>query len=706
VDKRTDTWALGCVLYEMLTGKAAFGGEDVTEILASVVKSEPNWSLLPAATPAPIRTLLRRCLQKDPKRRLDSAAVVRLEIDEALTTPASETSPLVVSAPAKPLWRHVGSIMALALLAAAIGGAAVWIMRPSALPPTVARFSFALPKGQQFTSTSREVVAISPNGRDLVYVANSRLYLRSISELEARAIPGTEIKEGIYNPVFSPDGQSIAFFADNTLKRVAVGGGTPVTICSARAPFGMSWGPDGIVFGQGGGAGIMRVSPNGGKPERLVAVKEGENAGHPQMLAGGQAVLFSFFHSKFIRGVDEAQVVVQSLKSGERKILVNAGSDAHYLPSGHIVYTLGGTLFAIPFDLERLEVSGGPVPVVEGVRRDAVTGIAQLSVSSTGLLVYVPGPAGSGAQGRRLMLADRNGASVALPLAPGLYVHPRVSRDGSRLAVGIDNGQEANVWIYELAGTSALRRLTFGGHNRFPIWSADGQWVAFQSDREGDLAIFWQRADGTGTPERLTKPDQGAAHVPESSSPDGRRLMFAVTKDSTFSLQTLSLDDRKATPFGEVWSAEPIGAVFSPDGRWVAYSSNPQQGGAPSPNRGVYVQPFPPTGARYQIPSSRNDFHPVWRPDGAALFYIPLAGRLAEVSLQTGPSFTFGRTVGLPGPLMQDSRSSELRDYDILPDGRFIGFVAGQDTSGNAGEPEIRLVLNWFEELRQRVPVR
>jgi len=306
------------------------------------------------------------------------------------------------------------------------------------------------------------------------------------------------------------------------------------------------------------------------------------------------------------------------------------------------------------------------------------------------------------------MLGDRNGAAVPLPLAPDLYAHPRVSRDGSRLAVGIDNGQEANVWIYELAGTSALRRLTFGGHNRFPIWSADGQWVAFQSDREGDLAVFRQRADGSSVmPERLTKPDQGAAHVPESSSPDGRRLMFAVNKDSTFSLQTLSLDDRKATPFGEVLSAEPIGAVFSPDGRWVAYHSNPQRGAAStSPNRGVYVQPFPPTRAQYQIPSSRNIFHPVWRSDRAALFYIAGAGRLAEVSLQTGPSFTFGRTVDLPGTLMPDSRSSEVRDYDILPDGRFIGFVAGRDTSENAGKPEIRLVLNWFEELRQRVPVR
>ena len=182
--------------------------------------------------------------------------------------------------------------------------------------------------------------------------------------------------------------------------------------------------------------------------------------------------------------------------------------------------------------------------------------------------------------------------------------------------------------------------------------------------------------------------------------------MFAVNKDSTFSLQTLSLDDRKATPFGEVLSAEPIGAVFSPDGRWVAYHSNPQRRSAPKSNRGLFVQPFPPTGARYQIPSSRNIFHPVWRPDRAALFYIAGAGRLAEVSLQTGPSFTFGRTVDLPGTLMPDSRSSEVRDYDILPDGRFIGFVAGQDTSGNAGEPEIRLVLNWFEELRQRVPVR
>jgi serine/threonine-protein kinase len=240
---------------------------------------------------------------------------------------------------------------------------------------------------------------------------------------------------------------------------------------------------------------------------------------------------------------DKAKVVVQSSRSAERKTLIEGGSDGRYLPTGHIVYALGGTLFAVPFDLRRLEVTGEPVPIVEGVRRgvspDLNTGVAHFSVSNTGSLIYVPGPVSTTADQRDLARLDRKGGTEPLKLPPGPYEFPRVSPDGRRLTFGTDDGKEAIVWIYDLSGTSSMRRLTFGGKNRFPIWSADGERVAFQSDREGDLGIFWQRADGTGTAERLTRPEQGTSHFPESWAPTGERFLFSTSKGLSGFLWTL-----------------------------------------------------------------------------------------------------------------------------------------------------------------------
>jgi eukaryotic-like serine/threonine-protein kinase len=511
------------------------------------------------------------------------------------------------------------------------------------------------------------------------------------------------------------DGQSIVFWsaagsgADKSLKRISVSGGAAVTICPADAPFGMSWGVDGIVFGQGS-KGVMRVSPNGGQPERLVSVKDGEFAHGPQVLPGGQAVLFTLATGTGGDRWDKAQVVVQSLKSGERKTLVNGGSDARYVPTGHIVYALGGTVFALPFDLKRLAVAGGPVPIVEGVQRTTVpggnSGAAQFSFSSTGSLVYLPGPTGVSSGGRALALADRKGDLNILKLPPGSYDHPRVSPDGKRVAFGTDDGKESTVWIYDLAGTTSMRRLTFGGKNRFPIWSADGQRIAFQSDREGDLGIFWQRADGIGAAERLTKPDQGTSHVPESWSHDSKRFLFELTKGSNVSLWAFSLEAKKATAFGGVQSGTPITAAFSPDGRWVAYHSNETGPDA------IYVQPFPATGAKYQIPKNdpgQNDHHPVWSSDGKELFYIPAQGALAAVSVTTQPSFAFGNAVPVPRRFTTENSAMENeRNYDLTPDGKIVGAVleSEQTQTGTPTAPEIRVVLNWSEELTQRVPTK
>jgi serine/threonine-protein kinase len=305
------------------------------------------------------------------------------------------------------------------------------------------------------------------------------------------------------------------------------------------------------------------------------------------------------------------------------------------------------------------------------------------------------------------MLTDRKGGSERLKLPPGSYEHPRVSPDGKRVAFGTDDG-EAIVWIYDLAGTTSMRRLTFGGRNRFPIWSADGQHVAFQLDRDGDLGIFWQRADGTGAAERLTKPDQGTSHVPQSWSPDGKRFLFEATKGSNISLWMFSLEDKKAMPFGAVQSGTPITAAFSPDGRWVAYHSDETGRDA------IYVQPFPATGAKYQIPTndpSQVDHHPVWSSDGKEIFYIPAQGALAAVSVATQPGFAFGNAVPVPRTFItENSAPINERNYDLTRDGKIVGAMQAseseQSQTGTPTAPEIRVVLNWHEELKARVPAK
>ena len=480
--------------------------------------------------------------------------------------------------------------------------------------------------------------------------------------------------------MFSPDGGSIAFYAgsDGTLKQIPVSGGTPATIARTGPPFGMSWGEDGIVFG-GGPEGIFRVSPKGGAPEQLVSVGADQLAHGPQILPGGKFVLFTLATGTDAGRWDAAQIVVQSLTSRERKTIINGGSDGRYVPSGHLIYAVSGSLFAVRFDPVTQTVGGAPVSVLVGVGRSVpteATGTAKFSVSETGSLVYVAGPADTSSNLRTLVLSDRNGVSVPLKVPPGNYAHPRVSRDGARLAVGIEGRQEAHVWIYDLAETSTMRRLTVEGRNRYPVWSADGLRVAFQSDRQGDLGIFQQSADGGGRVERLTQPQQGAAHVPESWSPDGKHLLFTEQKSSGYVLFSLSLVDKKISQFGGVRSSAPTSAGFSPDGRWVTYATN-GGGVASSANGGVFIQPFPATGEIYPAPRKLIDFHPVWSRDGKELFYVSAAARpFVALSVQTQGGVTFGPPTevspAVPRPRLT---LNEVRGYDTLPDGKFLGLV-------------------------------
>jgi serine/threonine-protein kinase len=706
-DRRSDVWAFGCVLYEMLSGRRVFDGEDVSETLAAVLRADPDWQALPADVPPGIRSLIRRCLERDRKARIPEIGTVRFLLQDALTRPpAPDAAAAAVAPPARPFWQRAVPVAAAALAAAALGVAATWYLTP-APPATMSRFVATLPDGVSFTGTGRHFVAMSPDGQRMAFVAANRLYLRSMADFEAKPIPGTDAASNITEAVFSPDSQSIAFFAsiDSSIKRVAITGGAATTICAAENPYGMTWDEHGIVFAQADAKTIMRVSASGGTPEPIVTLKDGELPHGPQILSGGETVLFTVGTGTGADRWDKSDIVVQSLKSGERKRLISGGTDARYLPTGHLVYALGGTLFAVAFDLRRLEVSGGPVPVVEGVRRSsgATSGAAQYGVSANGSLLYVPGPTSASSAQLDIVVGERSGALTALKLPPGPYESPRVSPDGKRLTFGTQETKEAIVWTYDLGGTSAMQRLTFGGSNRFPIWSPDSKRVTFQSDREKDLGIFWQQADGTGAVERLTKANDGESHEPESWSPlPNRILLFNIRKGSDVSLWMLSLPDRKMTPFPGVHStASPTGAVFSPDGRWVAYTST--QGTKTT----VYVQPFPPTGAKYELLARGADGpHEVtWSANGKELFHNPRPGGFEAVSVVTQPTFAFGNPSSLARSFTLGPPAAR-RAYDVTPDGRFIG-VAAAGTAGAAGPavlPRVNVVLNWVEELRQRVP--
>jgi serine/threonine-protein kinase len=712
VDRRADIWAFGAVLYEVLSGQRAFKGEDISDTLAAVLRQDIDWTALPASTPASVRRLLARCLDRDIRRRLRDIGEARILLDDPATGESGDARGVPVLAPLQPLWRRaIPAMLAAIVTGVLVGGAWFVSLRPST-PLAVTRFSLSLPEGQVFSAIAspRRLIALSPDGTQMAFVGYpSRLYIRSMSQLDVKAVQGIEGFTGVSDPVFSPDGQWVAFyaFADQTLKKITVAGGAPVTICPAESPFGISWDRDAIVFGQGS-KGIMRVSANGGQPAVLVGVNEGEAAHGPQVLPGGQHVLFTLATGTGPGRWDNAHIVVQSLASGERKTLIVGGSDARYLPTGHLVYAVGGTVFAVAFDARRLELRSGPVPMVEGVRRAAglagggTTGAAHFSVSSTGSLAYIPGPVSASPGLMDVVLGDRTGGIERLKIAPGQYLMPRASPDGTRIAIGTDDGKEAIIYTFDLTGTGTMQRLTFGGNNRFPVWSSDSNHVAFQSDREGDLAIFWQTADGKEPAKRLTKPESGSSHVPESWSPKGDRLLFSISKGPDVWLWTFWLDEGKATPFGDVHSSNPIGAVFSPDGRWVAYTSTERSLST------VYVQPFPATGAKFQLFAKGDNPHEVvWSPDGKALFYNPRPGGFESVSVTTEPTFTFGNAVAVPKGFQLGPAISR-RAYDITPGGKFVGLIAtGQQSASDiTAAAQIQVVLNWAEELKRLVPMK
>ena len=689
VDKRTDIWAFGCVLFEMLTGKQAFEGKDATEILAPVVKTEPDWSRLPASAPAKVRDLLRRCLQKDRAQRMQAAGDARIEIQEALATPSVEpaaTSRGLRAFGGRPVFLAAGAL----LLVAAIAGFAGWTLKLSPAPPAkpVTRTVIDLPPGDQLAAQDNPAIAISPDGSQIAYVAfhsgTRQIFLRALDSLDAKALAGTE---GADTPFFSPDGQWLGFFAGNRLKKISVAGGGAVDLSAAPSHRGGTWASQARIFFAAIGTAIFQTSDDGGVPQPLAQLDNGETGERwPVFLSAGQSVLFATFGANPSAIAIERVSASRPARAGARQNLVPGGTSPNYASSGHLLYVQGSSLMAAPFDPGHLQVTGGAVPVVQGVLESS-NGASQYGISTTGSLVYVPS---ADRRSDQLVWVNRNGTEQVLGAPAHGYSFLRISPDGRRLAVTISEGDD-QIWLYDTV-RETLSRFTFeGAANRVPIWAPDGNHLAFISDREGPLNAFWQLADGSGGLERLRTSEYAA--VPGSFSPDGQLLaFFEFAPETGYDLWVLRLSDRKAQPFLRTKFNE-ASPVFSPDGRWLAYVSDE------TGRYEVYVQPYPGPGGKYQV-STEGGTEPLWNPKGKELFYRS-GEEVIAVDVATQPTFVAGKPrVLFQGPYR--TTSILMPFYDVSPDGqRFLMIKPSEQTSSLN---QIVVVQNWTEELKQKVP--
>jgi serine/threonine-protein kinase len=506
-------------------------------------------------------------------------------------------------------------------------------------------------------------------------------------------MPGTE---GAVNPFFSPDGQWLGFVESGKLEKVLVNGGTALTLGDGVSAGGASWGSQGMIaISPTSIPGLQLVPDTGGAPQQLTRLEKAD-ATHrwPEFLPGGKAVLFAA--GTAANNWTNAQVAVQSVGAGERRNLVQGGTQPRYAPPGHLIYAQGGSLMAVPFDPRRLTVTGTAVPVVEGVLQ-SIYGEAQYSLSSTGSLVFVPGAAQSAQL--RLVWVSRSGAEQPVAAPAHVYRQPRLSPNGRQVAVTIDE-QGGQVWLYDLS-RETLTRLTFeGNRNTDPAWTPDGKRIAFESNKEGPQNLFMQLADGSGGLERLTTSDYN--HFPLSWSPDGQLLAFIEFNPTTGrDIWVLRLGDpsagsgqvRKAQPFLRTPSDE-TSPQFSPDGRWLAYASNE------SGPYEIYVQPYPGPGGKWQI-STEGGAEPVWNPNGRELFYRN-GDKMMAVDVTTQPSFSVGKPRMLFEGQYQPTPVT-FPNYDVSPDGqRFLMLKASEQEQ--AAPTQINVVLNWFEELKRRVP--
>ena len=696
VDKRADIWAFGCVLYEMLTGERAFVGDDVSLTLAKVLEREPQWDSLPDTTPPNLRNLLERCLEKEPRQRLQAIGDVRLAMEGAFEThpvPASAGWPQPASV--RRLWSLVGAAV---IVSASTAGIAVWNIRSNPQPASdarIVRFTIPTSVGDPFGSQTHGL-AISPSGDYVVSQgedgSTTMLSVRYLHELSVTPVEG--IADQVSSPFVSPDGARIGFVDEriNALQSVSVLGGVPLTICDIAAGGvlrGASWGDDEVVvFGTSEPSNLWRVPASGGEPEELTTREVGQDQTNhvwPQVLPDHHGVLFTIMTGS----IEQAQIAVLDLDTGVHHVLV-PGSYPRYAESGHIVYALGGSVRAVPFDINTLQIVGESVLMLDEVFMNPA-GAASFDLARDGTIVH--GRFGRTAPQVTLVWVDRLGREepVGAPVRP--YTDPDLSPDGSRVAVTVRDPLNQNIWIWDL-NRQILSPLTRGSSaDEAPLWTPNGADIVFQSSR-GIGGVFRRAANSTGEVETLF--ESSNLLTPWTWTPDDRLVVVETgTGGRDIGMLTTNgdpeLEPLLADEFGEQRPA------ISPDGRWIAYQSNESE------QLEIYVRPFPNVSDDKWPVSVGGGEHPLWSADGRELFYRG-GGYLVVVPLQLDPTFS----PGAPERLFRTDAYAEVgpRDFDVSADGQRFLMLKPQDYDPAVpSSPELVVTLNWVEELTRLVPV-
>ncbi|HEU5256856.1 MAG TPA: protein kinase [Vicinamibacterales bacterium] len=699
-DRRSDVWAFGCVLYEMLTGQPAFGGDSVAAVLARVIEREPDWNALGVSAPPRLRELVRVCLEKNPRRRRQAIGDVRLDLEHAVLEPAPPSTTVEVVRPsARRMWI---ATTAVATIAAIVTGAGVWLAtRPGA--SNISRLGIMMtPTAALTINSSDRDLAITPDGSRVIYVGNNgrELFVRPLDALQpVSLVTGTPRA-----PFLSPDGQWVGFIdATTVMKKTAVTGGPSVTIATLDGGSrGATWTPDGtIIFATSAPTtGLQQVSVGGGsttvltRPDRT----RGESD-HvwPELLPGARAVLYTIWPS--VGGADAAQIAVFDRKTGTQKVVVRGGSHAHYIASGHLLYVVGNTVRAVGFDLETLETRGTAIPVVPEVVTTATApaGGMDAVVAANGTLAYVHGIGRVGAGPRALVWVDRQGREEAIPVPLRDYYAPQLNPADGRIVVSAFD-KDVDLWVWGPA-RKTLTRLTFTpGLDIYALWTPDGRRIIFSSEREGARNLFWQAADGAGEAERLT-------HSPNTQystavSPDGSRLIFTETAPASGEdvMEVELTGDHTVTPLVQSTFAERNG-ILSPDGHWLAYEAND------SGQVEIYVRPYPHINSGHWQVSTGGGTRPVWARTGKELFYISPAGGIMRVGVSSGTAWA----TTTPSTIVKEGYTTTLgaflgRNYDVSQDGQRFLVVKTPDDP-NAAPPELVVVQHFDEELKRLVPV-
>jgi eukaryotic-like serine/threonine-protein kinase len=685
VDKRADIWAFGCVLYEMLAGRKPFDGETISDLLAAVIRAEPDWTALPGTTPASIQKLIHRCLVKDPKQRLRDIGDARIAIEETLSggadaggADAAVSGGTIAEARRASRLRRAmpWALGASTVLLAAI--AAYFVFQPKPRQ-NVVRFTITPPENTQFVYGGE--MGISPDGRDVAFIAQAGpdkpwvLWVRPLDSLTAVPIQGTE---GASAPFWSPDSQQIGFYAGGKLEKVALAGGPPQTLCDANNTAGGDWSRDGVILFTNQGA-IYRVPETGGAPTLVAAPDAARHESayrSPIFLPDGRHFLFDSSTGNF----GQRFIAVGSLDSKSVERVAQASSNAAYAPPGYLFYMDRSTLMARPFDAKALRFTGPPVPLAENVDRSA-GGYGYFAVSPAGVLAYTTE---SGVAPSQMTWFNRQGQKLGTLGQPNIYSAPALSPDGSRLAVALGEPGKRDNWVFDLKRGTASRLNFNPADDGAPAWSADGTRIFFSSNRSGDWDIYQKAADGLGATQPVFQ-SRGETKVLNDLSADGRYAIYTMPTGATTSEQWVLplFGDRK--PFAFVQgNFNAFGARVSPNGRYLAYTST-ETGRAE-----VYVQTFPQHTGKWQI-SVSGGTEPTWRRDGKELFYLSPENKVMAVAVSTDSTSFQG---GIPKELFQAQLvpSGIKNAYVVSPDGqRFLMLVP----AGEAMPEPMTVVVNW-----------